>query len=90
VAQRLTEADVTLGWNIAFERDILLGVVQWSALTRILREAHALFAATLFDTPIERGRALKLFDDALRQKSVLRREQALATPCEAKPGGAAA
>jgi signal transduction histidine kinase len=38
LAQRLTEADVTLGWSIAFERDILLGVVQWSALTRILRE----------------------------------------------------
>ncbi len=38
LAQRLTEVDVTLGWSIALERDILLGVVQWSALTRILRE----------------------------------------------------
>ena len=59
-------------------------------VVKVLREAHALFAAALFDAPIERGRALKLFDDALRQKSVLRGEQALATPCEAKPDGAVA
>ncbi len=38
LAQRLAEADVALGWRVDFDRDILLGVVQWSALTRILRE----------------------------------------------------
>jgi signal transduction histidine kinase len=38
LTQRLTEADIAFGWSIALDRDILLGVVQWSALTRILRE----------------------------------------------------
>jgi signal transduction histidine kinase len=38
LAQRLTAADVALGWSLAFDRDILLSMVQWSALTRILRE----------------------------------------------------
>ncbi len=38
LTQRLTAADVVLGWSFSFDRDILLSVVQWSALTRILRE----------------------------------------------------
>ena len=38
LTQRLTAADVELGWSFSFDRDILLSVVQWSALTRILRE----------------------------------------------------
>ena len=38
MAQRLTAADVALGWSLAYDNDILLSVVQWSALTRILRE----------------------------------------------------
>jgi len=38
LAQRLTAADITLGWNFSVDRDVALNVVQWSALTRILRE----------------------------------------------------
>jgi signal transduction histidine kinase len=35
---RLAEAQVTLGWACSQDRDIELGTVQWSALTRVLRE----------------------------------------------------
>jgi signal transduction histidine kinase len=38
IAQRLGAAQIELGWSFAFDRDIVLGVVQWSALTRVLRE----------------------------------------------------
>jgi signal transduction histidine kinase len=38
LAQRLTAADVVLDWSLALDGDIQLSVVQWSALTRILRE----------------------------------------------------
>jgi signal transduction histidine kinase len=36
--QRVAAADCQLGWAFAYERDIELSVVQWSALTRVLRE----------------------------------------------------
>jgi signal transduction histidine kinase len=35
---RLTAAHIELGWNLTFDRDISLTVVQWSALTRVMRE----------------------------------------------------
>lgn len=38
LAQRLTAAHVQLDWNFESDDDILLSVVQWSALTRVLRE----------------------------------------------------
>jgi signal transduction histidine kinase len=38
LAQRLRAADLTLAWSFAFDRDIPLNMVQWSALTRILGE----------------------------------------------------
>jgi signal transduction histidine kinase len=38
LAQRLTAAHVQLGWTFEIDEDILLSVVQWSALTRVLRE----------------------------------------------------
>jgi signal transduction histidine kinase len=38
LTQRLTAADIALGWKFNADRDIALSVVQWSALTRILRE----------------------------------------------------
>jgi signal transduction histidine kinase len=38
LAQRLGAARVELSWSCEFDNDILLSVVQWSALTRILRE----------------------------------------------------
>jgi signal transduction histidine kinase len=43
--QRATVAQVELRWSFAFDRDLLLSMVQWSALTRVLRElvSNALF-----------------------------------------------
>jgi signal transduction histidine kinase len=38
LTQRLTAAHVELGWNCTFDEDLMLSVVQWSALTRVLRE----------------------------------------------------
>ena len=36
--QRLAPAHAALGWSFQFDRDLRLSVVQWSALTRVLRE----------------------------------------------------
>lgn len=38
ITHRLTAAHITLGWSFSADRDMLLSVVQWSALTRVLRE----------------------------------------------------
>ena len=38
LTQRLTAAHIALGWSCDFDNDMLLSVVQWSALTRVLRE----------------------------------------------------
>ena len=38
LSQRLTVAQIELGWHFRFDDDMLLSVVQWSALTRVLRE----------------------------------------------------
>jgi len=38
VQQRLTAAHVGLSWSFTFDQDIELTVVQWSGLTRVLRE----------------------------------------------------
>jgi signal transduction histidine kinase len=38
LSQRLTAAHVALGWSCDFDSDMLLTVVQWSGLTRVLRE----------------------------------------------------
>ncbi len=38
LTQRLTAAHVQLGWSVEYDRDVRLSVVQWSALTRVLRE----------------------------------------------------
>jgi signal transduction histidine kinase len=38
LSQRLGAADCDLGWSFTFDADFELTVVQWSALTRILRE----------------------------------------------------
>jgi signal transduction histidine kinase len=61
--QRLELADITLDWQAAFDRDAELSVMQWSALTRVLRE--------LVSNTIAHSRAswvtitLKLADDQL-------------------------
>jgi signal transduction histidine kinase len=38
LTQRLNAAHVGLGWSFTSDRDLRLSVVQWSALTRVLRE----------------------------------------------------
>ena len=38
LTQRLNAAQVHLGWHLAFDRDVSLTVVQWSGLTRVMRE----------------------------------------------------
>ena len=38
LSQRLSAAQAQLGWACSFDADLLLSVVQWSALTRVLRE----------------------------------------------------
>lgn len=38
VQQRLTAAHIGLSWSFSFDDDVQLGVVQWSGLTRVLRE----------------------------------------------------
>ena len=38
LTQRLAAAHATLGWSFSYDRDLRLSVVQWSALTRVLRE----------------------------------------------------
>jgi signal transduction histidine kinase len=47
LTQRLTAAHVQLGWSVDYDRDVRLSVVQWSALTRVLREliSNALYHA---------------------------------------------
>jgi signal transduction histidine kinase len=38
LTQRLQAAEGQLGWSVQFDQDLRLSVVQWSALTRVLRE----------------------------------------------------
>lgn len=38
LVHRLQAAECDLVWNVGFDRNVPLGVVQWSALTRVLRE----------------------------------------------------
>jgi signal transduction histidine kinase len=38
IGQRLAAAQIDLSWTFEFDHDIVLSVVQWSALTRVLRE----------------------------------------------------
>ena len=38
LTQRLAAAQTELAWNCTFDEDLRLSVVQWSALTRVLRE----------------------------------------------------
>ncbi|HLL19308.1 MAG TPA: ATP-binding protein [Rubrivivax sp.] len=57
ITQRLTAASVSLGWTFNFDRDMKLSVVQWSALTRVLRElvSNALYhgLATHIDVQLQ-------------------------------------
>ncbi|MDP1533782.1 MAG: ATP-binding protein, partial [Rubrivivax sp.] len=38
IAQRLAMVQIELGWSFDIDEDLLLSMMQWSALTRVLRE----------------------------------------------------
>jgi signal transduction histidine kinase len=69
IAQRLDAAHCELDWSFEFDRDINLGVVQWSALTRMLRElinnviVHAHATRASVSAHYERGRFTLLVGD---------------------------
>jgi signal transduction histidine kinase len=70
--QRLAAAQCQLRWNFASDRDIVLSVVQWSALTRMLRElvnntiSHSQAAQVEIDVTYERGQLqLRVSDDGI-------------------------
>jgi signal transduction histidine kinase len=72
LTQRLTAAHIELGWNFTFDEDILLSVVQWSALTRVLRElvsniiSHAQARRVDIDFSLENDRLdLSVIDDGI-------------------------
>ncbi len=65
LTQRLTAAHVQLDWACTYDRDLRMSVVQWSALTRVLREltSNALYhgSATRIEvTLLLEGRRLSL------------------------------
>lgn len=70
LAQRLTAAHCELGWSFSIDQEVNLTVVQWSALTRVLRElanniiAHARATRVEVAAQYERGRfQLQVSDD---------------------------
>jgi signal transduction histidine kinase len=72
IAQRLGAAQIELSWSFNFDRDIVLGVVQWSALTRVLRELvsnviqHSCATHLDVSASLEGGRLrLQLTDDGI-------------------------
>jgi signal transduction histidine kinase len=75
IAQRPAAADREFGWAFAYDIDIELSVVQWSVLTRILRElvsnamAHAHATRVDIDAGLERGvLALSVTDNGIGRK----------------------
>lgn len=72
ISQRLQAAQCQLRWSFANDRDIVLSVVQWSALTRMLRElvsnaiSHAHASVVQVDITFERGVfTLRVADDGV-------------------------
>ncbi|HUG25857.1 sensor histidine kinase [Piscinibacter sp.] len=72
LTQRLTAAHIELGWNFTFDDDVLLTVVQWSGLTRVLRElvsniiSHAQARRVDIDFNLEGDRLdLSVIDDGI-------------------------
>ena len=61
ITQRMAAADCDFGWVFSYDRDFELSVVQWSALTRVLRElvsntlAHAQATRVDIDAALEGG-----------------------------------
>ena len=74
IAQRLTSAHITLKWTATQDTDVVLSMVQWSALTRVLRElvtnvmAHAQARAIEIDVSLISDRlVVTVTDDGIGQ-----------------------
>nr|WP_316638967.1 ATP-binding protein [uncultured Roseateles sp.] len=74
MTQRLAAVDCELQWFAGWDQDLELSVVQWSALTRILRElvsnaiAHAQASVVRIELNLEQGQlALRVQDNGLGQ-----------------------
>jgi signal transduction histidine kinase len=72
MAQRVSAAGLELAWSFTCDRDFELSVVQWSALTRVLRElvsnalAHAQASTIQVEIRLERGNlVLTVSDDGV-------------------------
>jgi signal transduction histidine kinase len=69
IGQRLTAAQIDLSWSFTYDRDIVLSVVQWSALTRVLRELvsnaiqHSCATHVDIVATLDRGRLRLSFGD---------------------------
>ncbi|HEV8314248.1 MAG TPA: ATP-binding protein [Burkholderiaceae bacterium] len=69
ITQRLTAAHCDLAWSFSFDRDMMLSVVQWSALTRVLRElvsnaiAHAQASQVDIDFTLQDERLVLTISD---------------------------
>ena len=76
ISQRLSVAGCALNWSFSADRDIVLNVVQWSGLTRILRElvnnilSHARATQVEIALQIDRQRRLLLtvMDDGVGRR----------------------
>jgi signal transduction histidine kinase len=69
LTQRVADAGIELEWSFSIDRDFELSVVQWSALTRVLRElvsnalAHAQACLIKVDIQLGRGTLVLLVSD---------------------------
>ncbi len=69
LGQRLSAAGCDLQWSFTSDRDVVLTVVQWSGLTRVLRElvnniiAHARATLVEVNLQVDRGRLLLTVSD---------------------------
>lgn len=75
ITQRLNAAGCSLHWSFSADRDITLTAVQWSGLTRVLRElvnniiTHAQASQVEISVHFDRGRlALQVSDDGIGQQ----------------------
>ena len=74
ITQRLNAAGCSLHWSFSTDRDLTLSAVQWSGLTRVLRElvnniiTHAQASQVEINLHLERGRLLlTVSDDGIGQ-----------------------
>ncbi|MDT7836707.1 sensor histidine kinase [Aquabacterium sp. OR-4] len=78
ITQRLSATGCDLHWSFSTERDLTLNVVQWSALTRVMRElvnniiSHAQATQVEITVHVDRGRfTLTMLDDGIGRAPAL-------------------